>query len=134
MAQLPLRFGGLGLRSATRTALAAYWASWADILPIMKQRCPILAARFLAELESNNGPTSCLMAAKEARSTLERVGYKECPTWLEIWNGVRPEQMTIKDPGEWSYGWQYFAAAHGDQYVRDGVLLPSVSSATAAFL
>ena len=29
---LPLRFGGLGLRSAVATAPAAYWASWADWL------------------------------------------------------------------------------------------------------
>ena len=30
---LPMRMGRLGLRSAVRTAPAAYWASWADIFP-----------------------------------------------------------------------------------------------------
>ena len=37
-AQLALRFGGLGLRSAERHAVAAYWASWADALPALARR------------------------------------------------------------------------------------------------
>ena len=32
-AQLPIRFGGMGLRHSGETAYAAYWASWADVLP-----------------------------------------------------------------------------------------------------
>ena len=35
VATLPLRKGGLGLRSAVRTGPAAYWDSWADTLPTM---------------------------------------------------------------------------------------------------
>ena len=42
-ATLPLRAGGLGLRSAVRTGPAAYWASWADTFPMMAERCPELA-------------------------------------------------------------------------------------------
>ena len=34
-AQLPLRFGGLGLRSAAASRFAAYWASWADSMPVI---------------------------------------------------------------------------------------------------
>ena len=33
LATLPMRLGGAGLRSAERTAPAAYWASVADALP-----------------------------------------------------------------------------------------------------
>jgi hypothetical protein len=36
VAQLPLRAGGLGLRSAVRVAPAAYWASWADCLAMVR--------------------------------------------------------------------------------------------------
>ena len=43
-AQLPCRLGGLGLRCATRISLAAYWASWADVLPTVRERFPELAA------------------------------------------------------------------------------------------
>ena len=35
LASLPCRLGGLGLRSATRGAPAAHWASWADSLPMV---------------------------------------------------------------------------------------------------
>ena len=38
VASLPMRMGGLGLRSAQRCAHAAYWASWADALPMIRQR------------------------------------------------------------------------------------------------
>ena len=35
LATLPLRLGGLGLRSARRMAPAAFWVSWADALPML---------------------------------------------------------------------------------------------------
>ena len=37
-ANLPLVLGGVGLRSAARTSVSAYWASWADCLPMMFAR------------------------------------------------------------------------------------------------
>ena len=40
---LPLSLGGLGLRSARRTCVAAYWASWADALPMIQERHPTVA-------------------------------------------------------------------------------------------
>ena len=38
LATLPMRMGGLGLRSAVRCAPAAYWASWADALGDLDKR------------------------------------------------------------------------------------------------
>ena len=35
LATLPMRLGGLGMRSASRTAVAASWAPWADALPML---------------------------------------------------------------------------------------------------
>eukprot|EP00973_Karenia_brevis_P033564 4626583-Karenia_brevis.AAC.1 len=35
LATLPMRMGGLGLRSAERVSQAAYWASWADAFPMV---------------------------------------------------------------------------------------------------
>ena len=46
-AQQPLRLGGLGLRSAVSLRQAAYWASWADTLPMIQERHPVLAQRLL---------------------------------------------------------------------------------------
>ena len=45
VASLPVRMGGLGLRSATRCAAATYWASWADTLHMVDQRNPAVAER-----------------------------------------------------------------------------------------
>ena len=43
LSSLPLSLGGLGLRSATRTRVSAYWASWADTLPMVQSRHPQIA-------------------------------------------------------------------------------------------
>ena len=43
LAFLPTQLGGLGLCSATRTKEAAYWAAWADLLPVIHARAPALA-------------------------------------------------------------------------------------------
>ena len=42
LAELPARFGGLGLRSAAIDRASAYWASWADALEMIKQHLPRL--------------------------------------------------------------------------------------------
>ena len=51
---LPAHLGGLGLQCAERTAPAAFWAAWADALPVLCARRPDAAARFLAELSSDS--------------------------------------------------------------------------------
>ena len=48
---LPLSLGGLGLRSARRTCVAAYWASWADALPMIQERHPTVADQIVYHLE-----------------------------------------------------------------------------------
>ena len=60
-AQLPLRLGGLGLRSSLRTALAAYLASWADCLKPLSQRAQSNDFERLATQEP--GATHCFAAA-----------------------------------------------------------------------
>ena len=54
---LPLRCGGVGLRSASRTAPAAYWASWADALPMISARTPGVARR-VVDLLGPPGPSA----------------------------------------------------------------------------
>ena len=54
-AQLALRHGGLGLRSAARHGTAAYWASWADSLRAIAARAPGFADRLLLVFDSQ-GP------------------------------------------------------------------------------
>ena len=49
---LPMRMGGLGLRSAERCAPAAFWASWADALSMIAERNPAIATEVVDQLSS----------------------------------------------------------------------------------
>ena len=53
VATLLLALGGLGLRSAERTSVPAYWASWADCMPMIGERHPQVAERLAATLEGH---------------------------------------------------------------------------------
>ena len=71
VAQLPLRLGGLGLRSAVRVAPAAYWASWADCLEMIQRRHPVLAAMFTNALSAEApSPAPCLHELQPGRVTI----------------------------------------------------------------
>ena len=50
-AQLPLSLGRLGLHSAQRTAASAYWASWAESLPVSHLHYPDAAQDLVARLQ-----------------------------------------------------------------------------------
>ena len=63
-AQLALRFGGLGLRSAEADRHAAHWASWCDTLPVIHARAPTVAGRLLHALQGDV-PLPCAAAAAD---------------------------------------------------------------------
>ena len=62
---MPLCLGGMGLRDASRVATSAYWASWADSMPMIFQRHPDFATAFLQELEG--APVGALGHCREQR-------------------------------------------------------------------
>ena len=104
VAQLPLRLGGCGLRSACRTSPAAYWAFWADTLPMMRARNADLAGGFLEQLKGEAAVVLALAATLEAEALVRGSGYRQCPDWDAVWNGARPQQTTEAEPGEWRHG------------------------------
>ena len=80
IASLPLVLGGLGLRSAGRSRVPAHWTSWADCIPMIFERHPVVAERLLRQLEGH--PTTlCLRAAASAAQSLE--GVLGWPTLLD---------------------------------------------------
>ena len=81
MATLPLALGGLGLRSALRSRQSAYWASWADTLPMVRAKHPTTAASFVEFLAAGVGPVS-LMSAEVARRDLFGVMGFAPPSWV----------------------------------------------------
>ena len=83
VAQLPFKHGGLGLRCAARLAQAAYWASWADCLPMVHQRHPPIAQFLQHSLdlaEDMQATADCLQEARLARATLLHEGFDESPS------------------------------------------------------
>ena len=122
------------MRSALRTAPAAYWASWADTLPMVRARNPDLARSMLERLEGSAEATECVTAAVEAQRRVKAAGYDQCPEWRAVWDGQRPEQTTEAEPGEWKHGWQYFAATHLEKQFRDGAVMTRRASSSNALL
>ena len=53
MASLPLRLGGLGMRSAEGSQAAAHWASWADALAMIHARHPAVANTIVRDLDAS---------------------------------------------------------------------------------
>eukprot|EP00973_Karenia_brevis_P033100 4567827-Karenia_brevis.AAC.1 len=110
MISMPHVLGGLGLRSATRTATAAYWASIADALLEIRLHNPTVAEDMLRSLQGVRPASSSIQEASSCREMLLTRNYTACPTWQQVYNGVRPAQVESAEPGEWQHGWQYCAS------------------------
>ena len=104
-ATLPMRLGGVGLRSARRMAPAAFWASWADAFPMLSDPLPELTNHIVDDL--SNQPRGCLAQLEHATRVLDRSGFVGRPEWNELRAGRRPPEPISSEPGEWKHGWQY---------------------------
>ena len=135
LALLPAQLGGLGLQCAERTAPAAYWAAWADALPVLRARRPDAAARCLAELDAGPGAAAaCLRAADEAGRALDAAGWRGRPSWPDVHNSLRPPQCDLPEPGERSQGWQHHGSRACSTHFRETELLPALPPPAQAML
>ena len=73
IASMPIGQGGLGLRSMQLLRPAAHWAAWADILPIIAERVPVLLARLQPDLDRQQSRVPCVAAVRR-RSASSRTG------------------------------------------------------------
>ena len=138
--------GGLGLRSARRTAQAAFWAAWADALPMLHRRVPQYASQWsealefaqanVAHVEFLKQLPSGLQEAELARRHLLAEGFRDCPTWEDIREGVLPKNPDPSDraPGEWSRGWQFYASRVRDSHYLEFEVRPHLSPSERALL
>ena len=76
VATLPGRLGGLGLQDARRTAPSAYWAAWADALPLLTTRQPNIAEAIVRHLQNNESHAPSLTALREAADFLAAEGFQ----------------------------------------------------------
>ena len=111
VSSLPLSLGGLGLRSAIRTRVSAYWASWADTLPMVQNEHPHIADVMVYHLEGVT-QSPCLAAASSAAAELDELDDWEMPQWSALAAGLRPlpREPEHHEPGSSRQGWQHEAA------------------------
>ena len=135
IATMPLVLGGLGLRSAARTRQAAFWASWADCLPMIRERHPELAEDLLLRLEGGAN-TSALGAAREAALTLTGVMGFTPPSWTALSRGARPPDWQPEDyePGVHRGGWQHEASSRVEQSFREVHVFPRLPESGRALV
>ena len=134
VARLPMRMGGLGLRSAERCADAAYWASWADAMEMIHQRTPAVADMVVRAMEEETPALGCLSDLQIAARRLDNEGFWWRPSWQALRDGRRPPTNTSREPGEWPHGWQYWASSISDTFFRKSSLLSSRAAASRAHL
>ena len=138
VAGLPQRLGGGGLRLAERTAPAAYWAAWSDMLPELRKRDRAIAQELCGELDAGASSSApCLQEAAAAATLLEQEGWETRPTWQELMRGAQPQQSgedVEREPGEWRHGWQYHSSSTRETYFRTHLLLPRLSRSDRALL
>ena len=131
-ASLPLAMGGLGLRSAVRTSPSAFWASWADCLPMVQKRHPEVAACIVERL-SNQPRTPCLGAAAAAAEQLNELPGFTPPSWHALALGARPppREPEENEPGTSRTGWQHEASSRTERHHRDRLFLTMTESERA---
>ena len=135
VATLPGRLGGLGLRSAERSAPAAYWASWVDALSVIQTKAPDVAATVLHNLDSGSSAAPCLQEATAGLELLRLQGAADLPTWAEAAQGVKPPQPDEGiDAADLDRGWQCHACSTLEHYFLEHVVLPSSSSSRRSLL
>ena len=96
VASLPLAFASMGLRSAVRTAVPAYWSSWRDALSMISQRHRTVATTLVHEL-SGHCTSAHLHAAARSAGQLRGLEGFEVPSWADLAAGVRPNLRNAED-------------------------------------
>ena len=132
---VPLSLGWLGLRSATRTREAAYWASGADCLFMVRNRHPVVVHRILDALNRMDALESTRSAAVAAHHLAGVEGF-EVPSWEALSHGLGPLPRDPEDrePGGFQHGWQHEAASRVERHFRDRNLMPRLAEHEMALL
>ena len=134
IATLPMRLGGLGIRSARRMGHAAFWALWADAMRMIWNRLPAVVLQVLGHLADDRITGGCLGELKEAAQRLDREGFVNRPTWLALRDGARPPPVDVPELGEWQHGWQFYASSSSEHHFRKSVVLAQSSATDQAHL
>ena len=121
--------GGLGLGCAVRARHAAHYASWADSLPMVRQRHPDVADSIIMGLERD--PALCFRAVRDCEGHLRAAGFEPRP-WEDIAQGARPGDSAEDEPLLHKKSWQKEAASQVEQQYLDSSVWPTLSESERA--
>ena len=116
---MPARYGGLGLQSAALMAPAAYWASCADALAMLRDRVPGFTDLFMPTMTQVASDVESLPLHSSASNLhrsailLQTEGFAHLPTWHDLLQGQQAEPIDpfATEPGEGRKGWQNKASS-----------------------
>ena len=112
--------GGLGIRSASRTAPAAYWASWADALPMYRRVSARVDRQSRSCLETPITGMSQRLGRGSRHSGQERVCGRSQLEGVERRREASTTQR--RRTGEWQHGWQYHGSSSLEYHFRESVV------------
>jgi hypothetical protein len=142
-AELPIRLGGCGNRSCSRTSHTAYWASWADLVRGLCRRYPGIGSPMLHHLtvtQAARFPTVLpryMLQVELAGTFFKANGWNSRPAWVDLAAGPRPPVPNPTEVvlGEWRHGWQYHASRglenEAQSQLKQLLALPSTRRNTA---
>ena len=98
----------------------AFWASWADCLPMIWERHPTVVHQFMAELEGHPDTPILHAVAASVRSLTGVRGFTP-PSWQALAASARPELREPDDyePGSVRTGWQLEVASRVEKFSRE---------------
>ena len=128
LASLPMRMGGLGLRSAERCAHAAHWASWADALHMIAQRNPAVAEMVVQSMSDDINPgEGSLAELKMATDRLDRQGFWWDQVGQNFKKGADQKRTQMVNQERWQHGWQYWSSSVSDSHFRAAQLFEGLT-------
>ena len=106
VAQLALRHGGLGLRSAALHAPAAFWASWADAFSVLSVREAPFLQGLAQVLDSRNlSAGTPIRDLLEGTDVLVAAGFR-APVWADLPQHAPVQPADDAEPEVALCGWQ----------------------------
>ena len=109
--------GGLGLTSALEVRTAAFWASWADSMKMVKERHPTIANEMMVGIDREEGP--CFQSVRTCQQLLVEAGFV-VPPWSELVN-TPPQAELEPEPNQPKFEWQQRAARQFHEQSREQV-------------
>ena len=114
-------------------AQSAFWAWWADAMPMISERLPEVANRVELQLAMEE-PVRSLGELQEAAQSLDRCGFAARPSWAALRGGARPLLCLNSEPGEWQHGSQFHASSISEHHFRETMVLRQSCAADQAHL